>query len=260
MFAGGAYPISYANDPISLFHLPQLQDQFQPQARGINIPPAATPVTLPDDLTDLDFSCPSLQEYLVNNDVLADIALGETPNPNTGLMFPDANRELLLNTPVPPNSPTTGIGCSSSSTDVLVDQYSTIQEETTLSLGIMAHLENLEKQIMEMKQFVARGFARRDNLRNFGVEGQRLQSRNYNFQHVTETSEPFEVLLRSSGELPTRYPLNGIELRSFSHEEMNGLLDEYDLPFNPLMFLHEKQLVYLKFIGANRAIMHRVVD
>lgn len=41
---------------------------------------------------------------------------------------------------------------------------------------------------------------------------------------------------------------------------MTRLLDAYDLPFIPTMFLHEKKAIYLRFVGASRALMHRVLD
>lgn len=42
--------------------------------------------------------------------------------------------------------------------------------------------------------------------------------------------------------------------------EMTRLLDLYDLPFVPTMFLFEKKAIYLRFVGASRALMHRVLD
>lgn len=42
--------------------------------------------------------------------------------------------------------------------------------------------------------------------------------------------------------------------------EMTRLLDVYDLPFIPTMFLYEKKAIYLRFVGASRALMHRVLD
>lgn len=41
---------------------------------------------------------------------------------------------------------------------------------------------------------------------------------------------------------------------------MTRLLDLYDLPFVPTMFLFEKKATYLRFVGASRALMHRVLD
>ncbi|RVD82583.1 uncharacterized protein DFL_007005 [Arthrobotrys flagrans] len=291
-------PASYTDTTAAaLFHLTstegyqsQLQQPQNPQLNPLPLP------TLPqDDMTGLDSSNPSVQEYIINNDVLDSIArevtLADASSPSssspmtTNLLNVNSTAELLINTPliVPRNpsqmtttaglqnsvttdtaiiggSGSAGTGIGNSTLEVQVDQFSTMQEETTLSLGVMAHLENLEKQIAEMRRFVSVGFAERDHVRGFDVERQRLHSRNYNFQNVTEINEPFQILLNSSSAYPSRCPVNGVELKSLNHEEMDALLDEYDLPFSPGLFLHEKQLIYLRFIGANRAVMHRVVD
>ncbi|KAF3914898.1 hypothetical protein ABW20_dc0107105 [Dactylellina cionopaga] len=268
MLSTGTTYINYQNDTsaANLFHLGQTQG-FQPHLQLPLTNPL--PLPFPDDLCSLDFSNPSVQEYLINNDVLDSLcnqdATFDNPPNLTGIIdatsssasLPNtAGEQLLLNTPIAPQtSPRLQHAAGIiNSVDVQIDRFSTLQEETTLSLGIMEYLENLERQIVEMRRFVSCGFARKDHMRSFEIE------RNFNFQHVTEVNEPFQLLLRSNGELPMNGPVNGVELKSLSHEEMDTLLDEYDLPFNPAMFLHEKQLLFLRFIGANRAIMHRVVD
>lgn len=43
-------------------------------------------------------------------------------------------------------------------------------------------------------------------------------------------------------------------------EEMDKLLDAYAVPRPTGMFLHEKKLLYLRFIGAGRTLMHAVLD
>jgi hypothetical protein len=43
-------------------------------------------------------------------------------------------------------------------------------------------------------------------------------------------------------------------------EDIDWLLDLYELPFVPSMFLGEKKIVYLNFLGANRIVMHRILD
>ncbi|KAF3202843.1 hypothetical protein TWF192_006746 [Orbilia oligospora] len=302
-FPAAPYPDTTA---ATLFHLTPTctTDGYQSQPLSIN--PLPLPMILQDDMTGLDFSNPSVQEYIINNDVLdslaQEMALADNPSSssssssssasmatNLNLQNINTTAEMLINAPLiisqnPSQVSTaaattiagvqngtsilsgtrgntggvTGIG--NSTLDVQVDQFSTMQEETTLSLGVMAHLENLEKQIAEMRRFVTAGFAKKDHVRGLDVERQRLHSRNYNFQNVTEINEPFQILLNSNGTFPSRCPVNGVELKSLNHEEMDSLLDEYDLPFSPALFLHEKQLMYLRFIGANRAVMHRVVD
>lgn len=41
---------------------------------------------------------------------------------------------------------------------------------------------------------------------------------------------------------------------------IDHLLDLYDIPFVPTMFLVEKKMLYLRFLGANRVVMHRILD
>ena len=41
---------------------------------------------------------------------------------------------------------------------------------------------------------------------------------------------------------------------------VDHILDLYDIPFVPTMFLLEKKMLYLRFLGANRVVMHRILD
>jgi hypothetical protein len=43
-------------------------------------------------------------------------------------------------------------------------------------------------------------------------------------------------------------------------EKTIALLDLYNLPFTADMFLHDKKLAYLRFVGASQALMHLVLD
>lgn len=43
-------------------------------------------------------------------------------------------------------------------------------------------------------------------------------------------------------------------------DEVDVLLDGHGIPFLPNMFLPEKKGLYLMFLGANRMVMHRVLD
>jgi hypothetical protein len=37
-------------------------------------------------------------------------------------------------------------------------------------------------------------------------------------------------------------------------------LELYNIPFTADMFLHDKKLAYLRFVGASRSLMHLVLD
>lgn len=41
---------------------------------------------------------------------------------------------------------------------------------------------------------------------------------------------------------------------------MNWLLQVYDVPYVANMFLFEKKLLYLRFVGASRTLMHQVLE
>lgn len=41
---------------------------------------------------------------------------------------------------------------------------------------------------------------------------------------------------------------------------MDKILNEYDIPAFTDMFLYEKKAAYLRFVGANRVLMHAVLD
>ena len=43
-------------------------------------------------------------------------------------------------------------------------------------------------------------------------------------------------------------------------EKTSALLELYGIPSSTDMFLHEKKLAYLRFVGASRALMHLVLD
>lgn len=108
----------------------------------------------------------------------------------------------------------------------------------------------------------------------------------YNKFHVTELVEPFRTLPMSSGEYHPDVPCLGEHLKSISREwspplfivedascrgaerglvwvldkGIDWLLDLYELPFVPSMFLSEKKIVYLNFLGASRVVMYRILD
>ncbi|KAF8534093.1 hypothetical protein BDD12DRAFT_896999 [Trichophaea hybrida] len=145
-------------------------------------------------------------------------------------------------------------------------RYSSHQDQTTLVLGVITYLERLENEIIEMKDFINLGFKRIETIGQpdggiaATIEGMRLQHRNWNRAHVTELDEPFRLLPRFTGDYPTDIPTTGEVLREASHKVIDHILDLYDIPFVPTMFLVEKKMLYLRFLGANRVAMHRILD
>ncbi|KAI5806982.1 hypothetical protein EDC01DRAFT_625886 [Geopyxis carbonaria] len=145
-------------------------------------------------------------------------------------------------------------------------QYTAHHDQTTLVLGVLNYLERLEHEIAEMREFVNLGFKKFDGINDMDgglasrVETQRLQSRNWNRANVTELDEQFRILPRSTGEYPNDVPSTGGVLRDSPHKVIDHILDMYDIPFIPTMFLVEKKMLYLRFLGANRIVMHRILD
>ena len=114
----------------------------------------------------------------------------------------------------------------------------------------------------------------------------RLQLRNWNQTNVTELTEELKVLpiCRSNDrineirlETPAEAPISGQRIKDMTREApkdeteaykaddvidsaMDALLDIYEFHYFPNMFLYEKKALYLRFIGASRALMHRVLD
>ena len=109
----------------------------------------------------------------------------------------------------------------------------------------------------------------------------RLNLRNWNRTNVTELDEHLKPLPRfEDGQIPGVAPITGQMVQWLDRESwvtrvdgsakkktdariderIGQLLDLYNLPFVPSMFLYEKKAIYLRFIGASRALMHRVLD
>ncbi|KAI9785359.1 MAG: hypothetical protein M1839_000377 [Geoglossum umbratile] len=140
-------------------------------------------------------------------------------------------------------------------------QFLAHQDQTTLVIGLLSHLDRLTKECEEMKAFIRLGYSDDDvavGLRR-QVEGSRLHLRNHN-KLATELTELLKPLPLSNGKIPNDVPQTGLQIQALDHQTIGTLLDLYELPFIPTMFLHEKKTLYLRFIGASRALMHRILD
>ena len=106
---------------------------------------------------------------------------------------------------------------------------------------------------------------------------ERLRIRKEN-RAKTELDESLLALPTLEGRFPDEHeiPQTGQEIRRLSRmsiiptsqlvaniqadKQIGILLDLYDISFVPSTFLHEKKATYLRFVGAGRALMHRVLD
>ncbi|KAF1983212.1 hypothetical protein K402DRAFT_456821 [Aulographum hederae CBS 113979] len=150
-------------------------------------------------------------------------------------------------------------------------RFSKRSEESTLSIGMLSFADRLLKECGEMREFVLRGFAGGEEGGGGGgqggeVERIRLERRNAN-SLLTELDERFHNLPFADGQgdcddsvAHPDIPQVGQAVKDMDHQAIERLLDAYQISFQPQMFLHEKKLLYLRFVGAGRVLMHRVVD
>ncbi|OJD30480.1 uncharacterized protein BKCO1_6000048 [Diplodia corticola] len=140
------------------------------------------------------------------------------------------------------------------------------REQDTLILGIQGFVERIGRECEGLSGWVREAVEERGEGEEKGeLERKCLEKRNRNFA-VTELDEPLEPLPRSMQmetdleEIPWDVPPNAQEIRNSDHDAITALLEAYSVPFQPDMFLAQKKELYLRFIGANRALMHRVLD
>jgi hypothetical protein len=62
------------------------------------------------------------------------------------------------------------------------------------------------------------------------------------------------------GEPTSCVPIYGSALMWKTDENTSVLLELYGVPFTADMFLHDKKMAYLRFVGVSRALMHLVLD
>ncbi|KAL1649153.1 hypothetical protein SLS58_001727 [Diplodia intermedia] len=138
--------------------------------------------------------------------------------------------------------------------------------QDTLVLGIQAILERIGRECDGLNEWVREAVEVRGEGEEEGeLERKRLEKRNKNFA-VTELDGPLEPLPRSMQletgleDIPWDVPPNAQGIRNLDHDGITPLLEVYSIPFQPEMFLGQKKELYLRFIGANRTLMHRVLD
>ncbi|KAK3064160.1 hypothetical protein LTS18_009655 [Coniosporium uncinatum] len=159
-------------------------------------------------------------------------------------------------------------------------------EETTLVMGLMSFVERLTAECEGMTELAQRGFAQLGNNGEGELEryvadfpssssrpahilmtySTRLECRNAN-SGLTELDEKLQALPLGDGYNSTEdgrmlplLPEDGQAIRDMDHQAVEKALGAYELLFQPRMFLYEKKLLYLRFIGAGRLLMHRILD
>ncbi|KAL1302343.1 hypothetical protein AAFC00_002750 [Neodothiora populina] len=59
---------------------------------------------------------------------------------------------------------------------------------------------------------------------------------------------------------PTTWPDTAQDFRTLDQETTEKLLEAYNIPYTQTMFLHEKKVLLLRFLGVNRGLMREVLD
>ncbi|MCJ1431340.1 hypothetical protein MMC27_000691 [Xylographa pallens] len=134
--------------------------------------------------------------------------------------------------------------------------------ETSTSISIANQVQQIQEAVSSLQTFLSQAFQPTDDdpFRE-AIETARRTARQHNHA-LTELHEFLRPLPTHAGAFSsvTPPPITGEELRRLSHTTLNALLDAYDVAFSPGMFLWEKKGLYLRFVGAGRGLMHRVLD
>ncbi|KAK6002702.1 hypothetical protein QM012_001452 [Aureobasidium pullulans] len=128
----------------------------------------------------------------------------------------------------------------------------------TAVLGILSFVERISKDCEAMREFLRRGFKSVDEDE---IERVRQEKRGINHKHST-LEDGLEMLPLPEGKIEEEVtvPVTGQDIKDLDDQKTSALLELYSIPVSADMFLHEKKLAYLRFIGASRALMHLVLD
>ncbi|KAI4725394.1 hypothetical protein E4T49_06873 [Aureobasidium sp. EXF-10728] len=128
----------------------------------------------------------------------------------------------------------------------------------TAVLGMFGFAERLSRDCEAMREFLRRGFRSGDESE---VERVRQEKRAVNHKACTlEDGLEMLPLPDSKAEEEVTVPVTGQDIRDLDDEKTIALLELYGIPLTTDMFLHDKKLAYLRFVGASRSLMHLVLD
>ncbi|MCJ1376925.1 hypothetical protein MMC17_000015 [Xylographa soralifera] len=182
-------------------------------------------------------------------------ALAPTSAPTLG--SPASIPQLL---PTKPNTHSTSSTLPPSSNDTFLP--ASRSPETSTSISISNQVQQIQEAVSSLQKYLSQAFssAEADSART-DVESARHTARQHNHT-LTELHEFLTPLPVHAGALRSAIPLpiTGAELRRLDHAALDALLDAFDVAFSPGMFLWEKKGLYLRFVGAGRGLMHRVLD
>ncbi|KAH0384519.1 hypothetical protein KCU92_g4386, partial [Aureobasidium melanogenum] len=128
----------------------------------------------------------------------------------------------------------------------------------TAVLGMLSFVERVSRNCEAMREFLRRGFKSGEEDE---VERVRQENRGINHEHsLLEDGLEMLPLPDGKAEEEVTVPVTGQDIKDLDDEKTSALLELYGIPFSADMFLHEKKLAYLRFVGASRALMHLVLD
>ncbi|KIW00267.1 uncharacterized protein PV09_08157 [Verruconis gallopava] len=114
-------------------------------------------------------------------------------------------------------------------------------------------------QAMTAVEFLLRDMAEKIKYaKDEEIEKERSQARAFN-STITSVKTPL-ASMASKRSPPFEVPKTGEEIRELNTQRIQALLDFFDIPFVTTMFLHDKKLLYLNFLGANGTLKHLVLD
>jgi len=77
---------------------------------------------------------------------------------------------------------------------------------------------------------------------------------------VNTLDQPLAILTLPFGHNGVDIPGDGRALRNLGGNDIDALLRAYDMPVSPDMFVFEKKLLYLQFIGVSKGLMRLILD
>ncbi|KAI4720013.1 hypothetical protein E4T48_03811 [Aureobasidium sp. EXF-10727] len=139
----------------------------------------------------------------------------------------------------------------------------------TAVLGMFGFAERLSRDCEAMREFLRRGFRSGDEgeverinwLMVLVLFSLRQEKRAVNHKASTlEDGLEMLPLPDAKAEEEVTVPVTGQDIRDLDDAKTSALLELYGIPFTTDMFLHDKKLAYLRFVGASRGLMHLVLD
>ncbi|KAG9652590.1 hypothetical protein KCU64_g8317, partial [Aureobasidium melanogenum] len=169
---------------------------------------------------------------------------------------PSSSPQLVDYNAIPTGGRTTAMPAESTDLDSL--SFGARSDVGTAVLGMLGFVERVSRDCEAMREFLRRGFKSGEEDE---VERVRQENRVINHKHFT-LEDGLEMLPLPDGkaEEEVTMPVTGQDIKDLDDEKTSALLELYGIPFSADMFLHEKKLAYLRFVGASRALMHLVLD